>query len=58
MGPIIGLDSTEKRINPTRRKPYSEMLRRLALARAKRRNIPEDGILLSHRHENLKSYII
>jgi hypothetical protein len=27
------------------------------LARAKRRNIPEDGILHSHRRENLKSYI-
>jgi hypothetical protein len=26
--------------------------------RATRRNIPEDGILHSHRHENLKSYII
>jgi hypothetical protein len=25
--------------------------------RATRRNIPEDGILYSHRHENLKSYI-
>jgi hypothetical protein len=27
------------------------------LTRAKRRNIPEDGILHSHRRENLKSYI-
>jgi hypothetical protein len=27
------------------------------LTRAKRRNIPEDGILHSHRHENPKSYI-
>jgi hypothetical protein len=27
------------------------------LTRATRRNIPEDGILHSHRHENLKSYI-
>jgi hypothetical protein len=27
------------------------------LARATRRNIPEDGILHSHRPENLKSYI-
>jgi hypothetical protein len=26
------------------------------LARATRRNIPEDGILHSHRRENLKSY--
>jgi hypothetical protein len=26
------------------------------LIRATRRNIPEDGILHSHRHENLKSY--
>jgi hypothetical protein len=25
--------------------------------RAKRRNIPEDGILHSHRRENIKSYI-
>jgi hypothetical protein len=29
----------------------------LYLARAKRRNIPEDGILHSHRHGNLNSYI-
>jgi hypothetical protein len=27
------------------------------LTRATRRNIPEDGILPSHRRENLKSYI-
>jgi hypothetical protein len=27
------------------------------LTRATRRNIPEDGILHNHRHENLKSYI-
>jgi hypothetical protein len=27
------------------------------LTRATRRNIPEDAILLHHRHENLKSYI-
>jgi hypothetical protein len=27
------------------------------LTRAKRRNIPEDGILHSHRRENIKSYI-
>jgi hypothetical protein len=27
------------------------------LTRATRRNIPEDAILHSHRHENLKSYI-
>jgi hypothetical protein len=27
------------------------------LTRDTRRNIPEDGILNSHRHENLKSYI-
>jgi hypothetical protein len=27
------------------------------LTRATRRNIPEDGILHSHRHENVKSYI-
>jgi hypothetical protein len=25
--------------------------------RATRRNIPEDGILHSHRHENVKSYL-
>jgi hypothetical protein len=29
----------------------------LVLTRATRRNIPEDGILHSHRRENLKSYI-
>jgi hypothetical protein len=29
----------------------------LVLTRATRRNIPEDGILHSHRHENLSSYI-
>jgi hypothetical protein len=28
------------------------------LTRAKRRNIPEDGILHGHRCENLKSYIV
>jgi hypothetical protein len=28
------------------------------LTRATRRNIPEDGILHSHRRENLKSYIL
>jgi hypothetical protein len=28
-----------------------------ALTRATRRNIPQDGILHSHRRENLKSYI-
>jgi hypothetical protein len=28
------------------------------LTRATRRNIPEDGILHSHRRENLKSYIV
>jgi hypothetical protein len=28
------------------------------LTRATRRNIPEDAILHSHRHENLKSYIV
>jgi hypothetical protein len=28
------------------------------LTRATRRNIPEDAIVHSHRHENLKSYII
>jgi hypothetical protein len=35
----------------------SEMLRRMALTRATRRNIPEDTILHSDRRENLKSYI-
>jgi ABC-type taurine transport system substrate-binding protein len=29
----------------------------LVLIRSARRNIPEDGILHSHRRENLKSYI-
>jgi hypothetical protein len=29
---------------------------RMVLTRATQRNIPEDGILRSHRHENLKSY--
>jgi hypothetical protein len=33
------------------------MLRCVALTRATRRNVPEDGILHSRRHENLKSYI-
>jgi hypothetical protein len=28
------------------------------LTRATRRNIPQDGILHSHRHENLKSYTV
>jgi hypothetical protein len=28
------------------------------LTRATRRNIPEDAILHTHRHENLKSYMI
>jgi hypothetical protein len=28
------------------------------LTRAIRRNIPEDGILYSHRHENFKSYVL
>jgi phage host-nuclease inhibitor protein Gam len=37
---------------------YSEMLRRMALARtrATQRNIQEDAILHSHRRENLKTY--
>jgi hypothetical protein len=34
----------------------SGMLRRVALVRATRRNIPEDTILHSHRREKLKSY--
>jgi hypothetical protein len=34
------------------------MLRRVALVRATRRNIPEDTILHSHRRENLKSYVV
>jgi hypothetical protein len=33
---------------------FSEML---TFTRATRRNIPKDGILHSHRRENLKSYI-
>jgi hypothetical protein len=44
----------------------SRMLRRVALVRtdvsvltrATRRKIPEDNILHSHRHENLKSFIL
>jgi hypothetical protein len=32
------------------------MLRRMALVRTTRRNIQEDGILHSHRCENLRSY--
>jgi hypothetical protein len=32
--------------------------KRRFLTRATRRNIPEDGILHSHRRENLKSYIV
>jgi hypothetical protein len=36
----------------------SGMLRRVALVRATRLNIPEDTILNSHRRENLKSYIV
>jgi hypothetical protein len=35
----------------------SGMLRRVALVRTTRRNIPEDTILHSHRRENLISYI-
>jgi hypothetical protein len=41
--------------------PSSAMLRRVALVvltRSTWRNIPEDGILHSHLHENLKSYNI
>jgi hypothetical protein len=34
------------------------MLRRVAFVRATQRKIPEDGILHSHRCENLKSYIV
>jgi hypothetical protein len=34
----------------------SGLLRRVALVRATRRNIPEDAILHSHRREHLKSY--
>jgi hypothetical protein len=33
------------------------MLHRVISSRATRRNIPEDGILHSHRRENLKSYM-
>jgi hypothetical protein len=33
------------------------MLRRVAVTRATRRNIPEDGILHSYRREIFKSYI-
>jgi hypothetical protein len=33
------------------------MLRRVALVRTTRRNIPEDTIIHSHRRENLKSYM-
>jgi hypothetical protein len=34
------------------------MLRRVALVRTTRRNIPEDIILHSNRRENLKSFIV
>jgi hypothetical protein len=34
------------------------MLRRVALIKATRLNIPEDGILHSHCRENLKSYTV
>jgi hypothetical protein len=34
------------------------MLRHVALVRFTRRDIPEDGILHSHRRENLRSYIL
>jgi hypothetical protein len=34
----------------------SGMLHRVALVRVTWRNIPEDAIFYSHRHENLKSY--
>jgi hypothetical protein len=45
------------RVNPWRM-ASSGMLRRVAsvLTRATRHNIPEEAILHSHRHENLKSY--
>jgi hypothetical protein len=36
----------------------SGMLRRVVLTIATRRNIPEDDILYSHRHESLKSYTV
>jgi hypothetical protein len=39
-----------------RRMASSGMLRRVVLVRTTRCNIPEDGILHSHRRENLKSY--
>jgi hypothetical protein len=35
--------------------PSSHMWRRVALARTTPRPVPEDGILHSHRRENLKS---
>jgi hypothetical protein len=34
----------------------SGMLRRAALVRTTRRNIPEDGIFHSHRRKDLRSY--
>jgi hypothetical protein len=37
--------------------PSSGTLRRVALVKTTRRNIPEGGILHSHRRENIKSYI-
>jgi hypothetical protein len=39
-----------------KRMASSGMLRRMALVRATRRNIPRDAIIQSHRRENLRSY--